>query len=412
MRWRNFPYFRPRLPLWLDLFIILVILLSPATAQVTGSINGTVVDSTQAAVPGATLVLSNTQTGDSRQVTSSEQGFFNFTDVPRGEYTIKVNSQGFRELSIGPVVLTVGQQMTVYPRLDVGTLSESVEVMGTPPPVTTSSSSVSQLVDSKRIEQLPLNGRNALQLVALLPGVVSAGSGGQFGATQSTFSSGGGRNIDMNFSLDGGINMNPFYSIANEYPNPDALQEFSATSRNYSAAFGRGSSAVTAVTRSGTNTFHGTLFEFVRNTEFDARSFFAANRSVFKRNQYGGTIGGPVVKNKLFFFGSYQGTKTRGTPADIRYRTLNDAERIGNFSGSGTIKDPDNNGAPFPGNIIPAARIQPFANNYLANYLPRGECRQFLPVLPGGPEARSESGDREGRLFLARARQTELPVFL
>ena len=238
-----------------------------------------------------------------------------------------MTAQGFRELQLGPLVLTVGQQMTVRPRLEIGSVSETVEVQATPPPVVTSSSSVSQLVDSKRIEQLPLNGRNALQLVALLPGVINAGTGGQFGATQSTFSTSGGRNIDMNFTLDGGYNMNSFYSIANEYPNPDALQEFTTTTRNYSAAFGRGTSSVSAVTRSGTNEFHGSAFEFLRNTVLDSRYFFAAKRADFKRNQYGGTLGGPIVKNKLFFFVGYQGTKVRGTPSDTRYRTLSDAER-------------------------------------------------------------------------------------
>ena len=128
------------------------------------------------------------------------------------------------------MLLTVGQQMTVHPTLELGSVSESIEVKGTPPPVTTFTSTVSQLVDTKRIEQLPLNGRNALQLVSLLPGVVPAGTAGQMGAS--------------------GINMNPFYAIANEYPNPDALEEFSTSTRNYSAAFGRGDSAVTAVTRS------------------------------------------------------------------------------------------------------------------------------------------------------------------
>lgn len=146
--------------------------------------------------------------------------------------------------------------------LEVGSASESIEVNASPAPVTTSTSSVSQLVDSKRIEQLPLNGRNVLQLVSLLPGVVPAGSGGQFGAVQTTFSVSGGRNVDMNFTLDGAFNMNPFYGIAKEHPNPDALQEFSAITRNFSAAFGPGTSSVSAVTRSGTNSFHGTLFEF------------------------------------------------------------------------------------------------------------------------------------------------------
>jgi hypothetical protein len=346
-------------------------LVCSASAQVTGSINGTVLDAADASVPAAALVLRNTETGDVRQLASSSQGFFNFTDLTRGEYTLKVTAPGFRELVIGPVLLTVGQQMTVHPRLEVGAVTESVLVQAAPPPVSTSTSSVSQLVDSKRIEQLPLNGRNALQLVTLLPGVISAGNGGQFGAVQLTFSTSGGRNVDMNFTLDGGINMNPFYSVANEYPNPDALQEFSVTTRNYSAEFGRGTSAVTAVTRSGSNTLHGTLFEFLRNTDLDSRPFFAAHRSIFKRNQYGGTIGGPIVKNRLFFFASYEGTKVRGSAGDVRYQTLTADERSGNFAAllPKALMDPAG-GGPFPGNIVPASRIRPYASTYVGADLP------------------------------------------
>ena len=356
-----------------------------ALAQVSGTINGTVTDASQAAVPGAQLVLRNTQTGASRQTTSSDEGYFTFADLVRGEYKLTVTAQGFRELHLGPLALTVGQQMTVRPKLEIGTVTEAVEVQGTPPPVVTSTSSVAQLVDSKRIEQLPLNGRNALQLVALVPGVVSAGNGGQFGATQSTFSTSGGRNIDMNFTLDGGYNMNSFYSIANEYPNPDALQEFSATTRNYSAAFGRGTSSVSAVTKSGTNELHGSAFEFLRNTQLDARSFFAARRADFKRNQYGGTIGGPIVRNKLFFFAGYQGTKVRGTPNEIRYRTLTASERAGNFAGVAAIRDPANGNAPFPNNQIPESRIRPFAVNYLTNYLPPANSGpDFYGFAPSG----------------------------
>ena len=199
-------------------------------------------------------------------------------------------------------------------------MNESVEVSGTPPPVTTASSSVSQLVDSKRIEELPLNGRNALQLVSLVPGVVSTGTAGQFGATLITFSSSGGRNIDMNFTLDGAFNMNSFYAIPNEYPNPDALQEFAVSSRNYSAAFGRGTTSVSAVTKSGSNEFHGSAFEFLRNTDFDSRPFFASRRSTFKRNQYGGTVGGPIVKNKLFFLSPTRAQKCEGALATRRTR--------------------------------------------------------------------------------------------
>ena len=370
----------------LRLIVFAAILPAIVLAQVNGSINGTVTDSSQAIIPGANLVLKNTQTGESRQTASGEDGFFNFIDLPRGEYEIRVTAQGFRELQLGPMVLTVGQQMTVRPRLEIGSLSETVEVQGTPPPVVTSSSSVSQLVDTKRIEQLPLNGRNALQLVALLPGVVNAGTGGQFGATQSTFSTSGGRNIDMNFTLDGGYNMNSFYSIANEYPNPDALQEFTTTTRNYSAGFGRGTSSVSAVTRSGTNELHGSAFEFLRNTVLDARYFFAAKRADFKRNQYGGTLGGPIAKNKLFFFVGYQGTKVRGTPSDTRYRTLSDAERLGNFSAqTAPIRDPDNPGAVFPNNQIPESRIRPFARKFLNDFLPRAnDGSNFYTFAPSG----------------------------
>jgi hypothetical protein len=368
--------------------IALIALFAPISllAQVKGSINGTVVDSSQASVPGATLVLSNKDTGELRQATSSEQGYFNFVDLARGDYSLTIKADGFRELQMGPLELTVGEQMTVRPKLELGTVSEVVEVQAIAPPVTTSNSSVSQLVDTKRIEQLPLNGRNALQLVALLPGVVNAGNAGQFGATQVTFSTSGGRNIDMNFTLDGGYNMNSFYSIANEYPNPDALQEFSTTTRNYTAAFGRGTSSVAAVTRSGTNQFHGSAFEFLRNTELDARSFFSAKRADFKRNQYGGTFGGPIVKNRLFFFLGYQGTKVRGTPGDSRYRTLSARERVGDFSGVSTpIRDPENGNAPFPGNQIPANRIRPFASTYLSKYLPAANSgSDFYSFAPSG----------------------------
>ena len=135
----------------LRLILFAAMLPAIVLAQVNGSINGTVTDSSQAIIPGANLVLKNTQTGESRQTSSSEDGFFTFIDLPRGEYEIRVTAQGFRELQLGPMLLTVGQQMTVRPRLEIGSVSETIEVQGTPPPVVTSSSSVSQLVDTKRI---------------------------------------------------------------------------------------------------------------------------------------------------------------------------------------------------------------------------------------------------------------------
>ncbi len=365
------PYRRPRVEVFVHRFFLLAVLAAAsALAQTSGSINGTVTDASQAIVPDAQLTLTNAGTGESREVRSSREGYFTIVDLSPGSYNLRVTAPGFKSLVQGPLVLTVGQQLTVRLMLQVGVVSESVEVLGTPPPVTTYSSSVSQLVDSRRIMELPLNGRNALQLVSLAPGVISGGTAGQFGATQVTFNVSGGRNIDVNFMLDGGQNMNSFYDIANSYPNPDTLQEFAVSTRQYSAAFGRGTASVTAVSKSGTNEFHGSAFEFVRNTVLDARSFFANSRSIFKRNQYGGTVGGPIARNKAFFLVGYQGTKARGTPGETNMRTFTVAERAGDFSGWATaLKDPDNGNAPFPNNIIPASRIRPFAKNFISKYM-------------------------------------------
>ncbi len=340
-------------------------------AQTTGSINGTVLDSSSAVIAGAALELTNLGTGERRTMNSSTEGYFNFIDLNSSRYALRISASGFKELRFDALQLTVGQNLTLRPALQVGAVSESVEVTAAPPPVTTSSSSVTQLVDSQRIDRLPLNGRNALQLVALVPGVVSVGAYGQFGAMQSAFRISGSRIVDSNFTLDGGFNVNQFYNNAVDYPNPDALQEFSVNTRSYSASFGRGFNQVSAITKSGTNEFHGSLFEFLRNTELDARPFFAAKRSDFKRNQFGGTFGGPVRKDKLFFFAGYQGTIVRGTPSENRYRTLNTAERNGDFSGSTTpLRDPDNPGAFFPGNLIPASRQRAFATKFNRDYLP------------------------------------------
>src|SRR6478672_6900917 len=157
------------------------------SAQTAGSINGTVFDNTSAAIPGANLLLLNSGTGDRRETVSSAEGYFTFPDLPPGKYELRTTATGFKAFLQTDLILTVGQQMTVRPTLELGTLSETVKVVATAAPVTTSSSSIAQVVDNARIQDLPLNGRNALQLVALVPGVVSGGVQGQFGATQHTF---------------------------------------------------------------------------------------------------------------------------------------------------------------------------------------------------------------------------------
>jgi hypothetical protein len=341
-----------------------------APAQNTGSIGGTVTDSGGAAVSGAAVVLTNSGTKESRQQSSNSEGYFTFNNLLPGVYAIRISVSGFSQLAMDDVELTVGQARRVNPRLQLATVQTSVEVEATAAPVVTSNASLSELVDERRIEDLPLNGRNALQMVNLVSGAISTGTTGQYGAVQTVFNVSGGRDVDQTFTLDGGIHVNAFYDNAVEYPNPDALEEFSVNSRSYSAAFGRGTTSVNAVTKSGTNDYHGDVFEFLRNTDLDARSFFAATRSPFQRNQYGGVFGGPIRKDRLFFFIAYQGTNQVGAPGVTTYQTLTGLERTGNFSDiSKTIKDPTT-GAAFPGNIIPASRIDPFATAFLQQMLP------------------------------------------
>ncbi len=379
--------FRP-LPRWLSLPLCLCLLMiAPASfvwSQTPSSINGTVVDASGAPVADAQLTLITIQTGQERHVSTSSQGFFNFPELTPASYSLKVAAAGFKDVLYDSLQLTLGRQLTVPVVLPVGNVSETVNVTGEPPQITTSTSTISHLVDSKRIEDLPLNGRNPLQLVALVPGAVSRGTTGQFGATNIQFQMSGSDPNDNNYSLDGGFFMNAFYNIPADYPNPDALQEFLVTTRDYSVSLGRGLSSISAVTKSGTNSFHGTAFEFLRNTVLDAANYFSTKPSDFKRNQFGATVGGPIVRNKLFFFGSYQGTIVRGSPGLYTYTSLSPAERQGNFSSLSTpITDPVT-GAPFPGNIIPPGRIEPYATNFIKQFLPAvnspGNIFRFAPA--------------------------------
>lgn len=343
-------------------------------AQGTASISGGVVDASQAAVVGSQVTLTNTGTEQTRTTSTSDQGLFEFPDLPPGVYNVSVQKTGFKAWNQSSITLTVAQHITLYPQLEIGSTTDKVEITAQAAFLTTDNSTLSGVVESQQIEQLPLNGRNALQLEALEPGIVSTGTSGQFGATQVSFTSSGGRDIDTNYTLDGGINVDPFYAISNNYPNPDALQEFSVSSRNYSARFGRGSTDVAAVTRSGTNTFHGSLFEFMRTTDLDATPFFSPTIPAFHRNQFGGSIGGRILTNKLFFFGSYQGTQQVGSPGTQTYTTIPMAERGLNgadavFPASTPIIDPLT-GKQFPGNIIPNNRITPQAIKFFTDFLP------------------------------------------
>ena len=366
--------------------LFFVIALGQSIAQGTGSISGTVVDTSQAAVEGSQVTLTNIGTAQVRTETSSAQGLFEFTDLPPGVYKVLVAKTGFKAWDKSSITLAVAQHITVYPALQVGATTEQVEVTAEAAFLTTDNSALSGVIESQQIEQLPLNGRNALQLEALEPGIVSTGTSGQFGAVAGLLYLFRRKGYDTNYTLDGGINVDPFYAISNNYPNPDALQEFSVSSRNYSARFGRGSTDVSAVTRSGTNTFHGSLFEFVRTTDLDATPFFSSSIPGFHRNQFGGSAGGRVIKNKLFFFGSYQGTQQVGSPGVATYTTVPIAERGLNGADAvfpSTVIDPMTN-MPFPNNTIPNARITKQATAFFTQFLPApnlGDNSYYYPSV-------------------------------
>jgi Carboxypeptidase regulatory-like domain len=353
------------------LFLIVFLFgLTTLRAQGTAVVDGTVVDTSKSAVPGAHVTLVEADTGETRTAVSSSQGYFTFPDLSPGRYTLKVSLKGFQTWTQQNIVLAVDQHATLRPVLAVGAITQTVRVTAGAPLVTTSTSTLSTLVGTRQITELPLNGRDALQLVTLSPGVVSTGTTGQFGSVENSYAVSGGRDIDVNYMLDGGDDINPFYAQPINFPNPDALQEFAVSSRDYSAQYGRGSTQVSAVTRSGTNQFHGSAFEFVRNEVFDSRPFFEPGRPGYKRNQFGGTFGGPIHRNKLFFFVGYQGTQTRGSPGSVEYTTLTTAERTGDFSGLSTSLINPATGAPFPGNVIPSTSIEPQAAKFISEWLP------------------------------------------
>lgn len=337
----------------------------------TGSISGVVTDPGGAIIPGAKVQLVETATGFSRAAVSSDAGFYTFPAVPAGVYDLTIDVPGFKTYRQAGVTLLVNQNLTIPVKMSIGNVTEEVNVTAVPVQVDTSSSSVKQVVDSARIHELPLNGRNVLQLQQLVAGAVFAGSGDQFGNTPS-FQVNGGTSFSNNYTLDGGEHLDSFFNSAVTFPNPDALEEFSIQTSTYSAEYGRNRGAtVNAVTRSGTNAFHGTLFEFVRNDAFDARDLFARTAPPFKRNQFGGTLGGPIRHNRTFFFGSWESTRERGAPSVATFRTPSAAMLGGNFAEiNKTIIDP-NTKTPFPNNVIPADRLSKPALAFLAKYVPQ-----------------------------------------
>jgi hypothetical protein len=306
----------------------------------TASLSGTVVDPSGAAVPAATVTVQNTQTDFTRTTKSGNSGDYLFPTLPVGEYTLTVVKSGFQTYTQKGIILTVDRSATQMVTLQLGRETQVVTVIANALLVTTSSATVGQLVNQKDTVDLPLNGRTTEALVFLVPGAnnvtnnyCGAGcEGGVYPTEQYADVNGGGPN-GVNYQLDGADNNDTYMNTNLPFPDPDAVQEFNVQTGNMSAEYGNAvSGVVNIVTKSGTNQFHGDGFDFVRNYIFDSRSFFALTRDSLKQNQFGGTLGGPIKKDKLFFFGSYQGTRTRTAPNGQIAVVPTTAERAGDFS--------------------------------------------------------------------------------
>jgi hypothetical protein len=381
---------------------ICLLLSAPGFAQTLGTITGEVRDASSAVVPGATVTVVNQATNATRTTVSNEVGLFDFPALPPGTYTVKSELEGFKTAT-RDIELQVQQTARVNFTLELGTLSETAMVTGVSPLVETANATIGTVIENRRIVELPLNGRNYLQLVALSPNVsaefADAGQAGsrQGGTRSSQQLSISGQRREFNyFTLDGVDNTDVNFNTYIFLPSVDALEEFKVQTGVYSAEFGREASQVNVVTKSGSNTLHGTLFEFHRDDALDSRPYSftaqqaAAAKAPFKWDQYGYTASGPIWKNKLFFMSNFEGYRDRKqfqTPYSVpsaAMRSGDFSELLANLGGinaqtgqrTNLVVDPTQctvvgttrTCAPFPGNVIPSSRINAISRKLLEFY--------------------------------------------
>lgn len=375
----------------------------PVHAQTAGaaSVQGTVTDPTGAAIPNAKVTLTNTATQTSRTTVTDGAGLYSLPNVPVGPYSFTVAAQGFQGYT-RTGVLEVGNNIQINPALTVGSSTEHVEVVATGAALDTETSSFKQVIDQKRITELPLNGRQATDLILISGGAVTAPSGDMVGsknyASSQVVAVAGGQGNYNNYVLDGGTHVDTFTNVNLPYPFPDALHEFSVESNSLPARNGVHPGAlVNVVTNSGTNQWHGTAFEFLRNNVINANNFFSTAKDTLKRSQFGGTLGGKILTDKLFFFGGYQGTRNRQVGNSTQYCIPTAAELSGDFShmggdcpkSSATLIDPVTGANISTTRQLPSSSISQQALN-LAKLLPLNQADQYGRINIGLPANNTE----------------------
>ena len=421
----------PSLALFLALGCVLLVA-STAHAQITtADLVGTVRDTTGGVVPGATVTLTNDATGTSRSAITADGGTYIFTALLPGNYTIAVEIPGFRKVERSGVELQVNQRAQIDIQLEVGNVSETVQIVGTAPLLETQSSVLGTVIDEQQVQDLPLNGRNFVQLATLAAGVSGAGTG-----MRGTIMSGtrpddlrpgtelfvnGNRENSNNYLYDGIDNNTRLTLVIVMRPNVEAIKEFKVQTNLYSAEQGRNPGGqINVVTKSGSNAVHGTIYGFLRDDKFDANNFFAnrggQEKPPFRQTQFGGAIGGPISRNRTFFFADYDGF--RQNVGRVFVNTVPTAKmRQGDFSEVGTIYDPLTTVVAANG----TATRQPFASNVDSERAlgpGHGEAHQRVPsahfAWPGqqpGDHADADAGlESVRRAHRSRAeRKEQLP---
>jgi len=315
-------------------------------AQTTGTLSGTVKDPSGSVIPGAKVTATLQETQVTRSTTTNEAGDYTFASAPVGHYTLRVEVPGFNTFEQKNIELTLGHVVVINPTLQLGTVTQVVTAEATAPLVETASTQLGAVMTSRAVVDLPLNARDTYQLLQLQPGVQSQTGAGLFYGSDNTgsVSVNGGRGRSNNFMVNGGDANDQFANLPAVQPSPDTIEEFRVLTNTFDAEFGRNSgSVVNVVTKSGSNELHGDVYEFLRNNVLNARGFFDTTLADFKQNQFGGTLGGPIKKDRTFFFGSYEGRRIRqGTSSDV-VTVPTPQERTGDFSAgsafSGTLTD-------------------------------------------------------------------------
>jgi len=361
--------------------LLLLMPVSAAAQAVTGTILGQVKDATGAAVPGVTITLAHTGTGYSRTLVSDGSGEYIAPSIPTGAWTVTGEMSGFKKVTLANIHVGVDQKVRMDLKLELGDMTEAIEIQAETPLVQTSSSDLSNTVQEEEIKTLPLNGRNFNVLTRTVPGVLRGnpgsnidGAGSLAWRASASFSANGQRARDNNFLLDGVDNNETWLQTVVIFPSVDAIDEFKLQTSTYSAEFGRSMGGVVNLQiKSGSNQFHGSAFEFFRDDSMDANNFFnnrnGRPKPAFRQNQFGATLGGPIVRDRTFFFADYQGLRIN---SGLTYLSTVPSARMrqGDFSELNRVIHDPLTGQPFPGNVIPQDRWDPAARNVLNQLIP------------------------------------------